>query len=337
VRRFLLGVLVIDALVLVGFGAGVPRSRAPAGGAAGGSASGAAPVATETGAPAATTGAPAVTAAGTGAGAVKPLVPSSTAAVPAGATPPRTPVEPVRKWSGVDAAELGKKVGGIYLAIRRQIGRNKRVVLQPPRRVGDDVEIHVALGTQFGYPPSLYCFRCEAQKCLFSDGATAGLEVLATAVPMDDVRALVKSVGREHVLVTYVGGASAGPVVTKAEVQTCEDGKPTTEVRFPMDYDSYDDAECGTHECELLGSGKRVQIDGGRIDSNEKLACLRAACLKQADTSDVPVKFAGELAFEQGQAYRGAEVVVAVRGIGADKDAYGAFWGTLTGTIGGQP
>jgi hypothetical protein len=245
-------------------------------------------------------------------------------------------------WNGVDAADLGKRVGALYLSVRKNLGKAKKVLLQPPRRVGDDVEIHVSVSRNgLGWPPSMYCFHCAAQKCLFADPTQQALETLANAFPADEVKELAAKVGRDHVQLAYVGGASAGPVVTKSEADVCEDGTKQTIMRFPSDYDTYDDSECGAHVCELSGSGEQVQVTAGRIDDNKKLACLRAFCLKAGatagDLGDVPVKFIGELAFEQGTAYRGAEVVFTLRSIGVNKDAYAAFWEQLSQTLADKP
>ena len=70
-------------------------------------------------------------------------------------------------WRSVDPALLGEKAAGVYLAARRRLAKNKRVILAAPRRVGDDVEIRVSLArllgdgkTGQGFPPGMYCFHC---------------------------------------------------------------------------------------------------------------------------------------------------------------------------------
>src|SRR5262245_35367889 len=39
---------------------------------------------------------------------------------------------------GVDPAALGQRAAAVYLAARKRVGKSKRVILNPPRRVGDD-------------------------------------------------------------------------------------------------------------------------------------------------------------------------------------------------------
>ncbi len=246
-------------------------------------------------------------------------------------------------WKGVDPAALGKTTAELYLAARKRIGRSKRVLLAAPRRVGDDVEIRVSIARiadgkgGLGFPPATYCFHCPMQRCLFPAPTHEAMSTLAEAFPAEQVRAVARAAGAEHVLVTYIGGASGGPVVMKAESQSCEGTEARTDLRVPPAYDIYDDGECGAHRCELSGSGDTIDVGDGYIDDNRKLACLRAMCTSAAagGMGDVPVRYVGELAFEQGGAYRGAEVVVTLRGIGAAEngDAYTTFWSSLTSAL----
>jgi hypothetical protein len=152
------------------------------------------------------------------------------------------------------------------------------------------------------------------------------------------VRELARVAGAEHVEVVVAGGASGGPVVPKAESQSCDGTTPRTDVRVPPAFDIYDDAECGARRCELLGSGEVVDVGDGYVDENRKLACLRAMCVLAAGggMGDLPVKVVGDLAFEQGGAYRGAEVAVTLKGVAAaaNREAYAAFWSRLTAEIG---
>jgi hypothetical protein len=247
-------------------------------------------------------------------------------------------------WKNVDPAALGEKTAAVYVAARRRLGKNKRVILAAPRRVGDDVEIRVSLArladakTGLGFPPSTYCFHCPLQRCLFSEPTLEALQTVAEAFRPEEVRELARVAGAEHVEVVYAGGASGGPVVPKAESQSCDGTVQRTDVRLPPAFDIYDDAECGARKCELLGSGETVEVGDGYVDENRKLACLRAMCVLAAGggMGDLPVKVVGDLAFEQGGAYRGAEVAVALKGVAAaeNRDAYAAFWARLTSEIG---
>jgi len=275
VLRFLLGLAVIDATVIAGFGL---AGRAPA------------PVAAPT---------------------------APVAAVDAGA----------RKTG--DAAVLGKRFAAVYAGARRRVGKNKRVVLAAARRVGDDVELRASLAKMTGFPPSLYCFHCATQRCLFPEPTLAALEAVASAFAADDIKELAKL---GTVLLTYVGGASAGPVVPKSDSQVCDGPLPRIDVRVPPAYDVYATETCGARACEIGGSGEQIDVAAGAIDDNKKLACLRALCTGAAapPPADVPVKYLGELAYEHGDAYRGAEMVVTLRGVGADREAYAAFWASFT-------
>lgn len=248
-------------------------------------------------------------------------------------------------WNGVDPIALADRTATLYQAIRRGIGKNRRIVLAPPRRTGDDVELRISLAKLAdaragqGYPPGVYCFHCAQQRCLYPADTVGALESLANSVPAVELGALAELAGRDRVLVSWVGGASGGPVVVKDEVQFCEGEEPRTETRWPADFDPYDAATCGAHACEIAGSGKIVRIDTGPIDDNEKLACLRAVCLHAGSaTQTIPaqVRYVGELAFEQGAAHRGAEVVITLRGIGAPEhqEAYRRFWDRLTAQLG---
>jgi hypothetical protein len=281
VLRFLLGLAVIDAAVIAGFGL---VGRAPA------AAPAAAPVATAD------------------AGAARVA------------------------WKGIDPAALGKKLAAVYTGARRRVGKNKRVVLAAPRRTGDDVELRVSSAHTVGFPPGLYCFHCATQRCLYPEPTLAALEAVAGAFAGDDVRELARLAGEARVQLTFVGGASAGPVVPKSDGQLCDGPMPRVEARVPPAYDVYASEACGARACELAGSGEQIDVAAGPIDDNRKLACLRALCTGAAapPPADLTVKYVGELAFEQGGAYRGAEAVVTLRGIGADHDAYLAFWASLT-------
>jgi hypothetical protein len=228
----------------------------------------------------------------------------------------------------VDPAALGKRFAAVYAGARRRVARNKRVVLAAPRRVGDDVELRVST-VQVGFPPGLYCFHCAAQRCLYPEPTLAALDAVAAAFAADDVRELAKLAGADRVHITYVGGASAGPVVPKSDGQVCDGAVPRAEARTPPAFDVYATESCGARACELAGSGEKIALAAGPIDDNRKLACLRAVCVGAAapPPADVPARFLGELAFEQGGAYRGAEVAVTLRGVGAD---YAPFWASLS-------
>jgi hypothetical protein len=140
------------------------------------------------------------------------------------------------------------------------------------------------------------------------------------------------------VVLTFVGGASSGPLVPKADAQTCDGIEPHIEMRFPPAFDTYESAACGSRSCELSGSGEVIDVGAGPIDDNRKLACLRAMCTAAAvpGLGDLPARYVGELAFEQGSAFRGAEVVLTLRGIAAaeHREAYVAFWSALTHALG---
>jgi len=260
-----------------------------------------------------------------------------TVAVPVTAAKPDAGKAPPL-WKGVDAQDLAKRVADLYLGVRRHIGKNKKVLLAAPKRVGEDVEVRVSLSRTGTFPAGLYCFHCAAQRCLFPDPTLAALEALAGAFDADAVHALAAKVGSEHVQIGFVGGASAGPLVPKSDGQICDGPEPRIDVRSPPAYDSYDGATCGTASCELAESGEVIDVGAGGIDDNKKLACLRAMCTRTAAAglSDLPSKIIGELAFEQGGAFRGAEVVLTLRGIAApeNREAFLAFWGALTQQLG---
>src|SRR5262249_36359937 len=221
-----------------------------------------------------------------------------------------------------------KKLGAVYAGARRRVARNKRVVLAAPRRVGDDVELRVST-TQAGFPPGLYCFHCAAQRCLFPEPTLSALDAVASAFAAEDLRELAKLAGADRGQVSYVRGASAGPVVAKGDGQVCDGAVPRVEARTPPAYDVYATESCGARACELAGSGEKLDVAAGPIDDNRKLACLRAVCTGAAapPPGEVASRYVGELAFEQGGAYRGAEVAVTLRGVGAD---YAAFWASLS-------
>jgi hypothetical protein len=183
----------------------------------------------------------------------------------------------------------------------------------------------------------MYCFHCPQQRCVFSPATLEALQTVAEAFRPEEVRELARAAGAAHVEVRYVGGASGGPVVPKAESQSCDGMTARVDLRTPPAFDIYDDAECGAHRCELSGSGESVDVGDGFIDDNRKLACLRALCTAAAGggMGDLPVRYVGDLAFEQGGAYRGAEVIVALKGVAAEsnREAYAVFWSRLSAAI----
>jgi hypothetical protein len=273
------------------------------------------------------------------------LPPRSQTTAPIATQAPAPTAKPEATWNGIDPVAVADRTATLYQAIRRGIGKNRRVVLSPPRRTGDDVELRISLAKLAdaragqGYPAGVFCFHCAQQRCLYPADTVAALEALANAVPAVELGALAEVAGKDKVVVSYIGGASGGPVVVKDEIQFCDGEEPRTESRWPADFDPYDAATCGAHACEVAGSGKVVRVDTGPIDDNEKLACLRAVCLHAGSaTQTVPaqVRYVGELAYEQGAAHRGAEVVVTVRGIGAPEHqaAYQRFWDRLTTQLG---
>jgi hypothetical protein len=241
-------------------------------------------------------------------------------------------------WKGVDAIDLAHRVGDLYLGVRRRIGKGKKLVLAAPRRVGDDVEIRVSLARTGTFPAGLYCFHCPVQRCLFPEPTLAALEALSGAFDPDAVHALAAKIGKEHVQLTFVGGASAGPVVPRGDAQVCDGAEPRISVRMPPAYDLYEIETCGQKSCELAGSGEIVDVGAGAIDDNKKLACLRAMCTAAAapTLSDVPTRIVGELAFEQGGAFRGAEVALTLRGVASpeNREAYQSFWNGLVALLG---
>src|SRR5262249_38802206 len=138
-------------------------------------------------------------------------------AVPVTAPKPDATVAAPPLWKGVDATDLAKRVANLYLGVRRNLGKNKKVILAAPRRVGGAVEVRVSLARASTFPAGLYCFHCAAQRCLFPDPTLGALEALAGAFEADAVHALAAKVGKEHVQIAFVGGASAGPLVPKSD------------------------------------------------------------------------------------------------------------------------
>jgi hypothetical protein len=213
------------------------------------------------------------------------------------APPPRPAVAP---------AELARRVAALVTTSRRA-AKGKKVVVLPPRRVGDDIVLAVSLARDVGFPAGLYCARCAAQRCLFPDATAQALDALAAAFPAADVAELARLAPVE---LAATGGASGGPVVKKDVAQACQGGAAQTSIRFPAAFDVYDDKDCGARTCTV--DGQTVALAGGAIADNRVLACLRAACLVDAAA---PATLAGEVAAEQGAAYRGADVVLTVRGV----------------------
>jgi hypothetical protein len=264
-----------------------------------------------------------------------PAVGATAATADAGPPPPL--------WNGVDPRELAQRVADLYLGVRRRLGKGqKKVLLAPPRRVGDDVELRVSLARATAFPAGQYCFHCASSRCLFPAPTLAALEALVAAFDGEAVKALAAKVGKEHLELTFVGGASAGPVVPRADAQVCDGPEPRLSVRVPPAYDEYAPDQCGSRRCELAGSGERFDVGAGPIDDNKKLACLRAVCAGAAATGladvDVPVRYVGDLAFDAGEAFRGAEVVLTLRGIASapHREAYQAFWTALTAALGDE-
>jgi hypothetical protein len=235
-----------------------------------------------------------------------------------------------------DPVELGKRVAALYLDARKATQKQKKLLLDPPRRVGDDVEIRVEVrGTpsgNIGFPAGVFCPRCAAQRCQFEGDSIKIFDGLVDAFPTSDVKAILDYAGKDGATIAAVGGASSGPVVKKEQATVCDsEGQPQNESRTPADYDRYDAADCGVHICAMSGSGEMITVGGGPIDDNRKLACLRAMCLVAGSPlADLPVSFVGDLAFEQGGVYRGAALVLTVKGL---KERYGKFWETLQGAI----
>jgi hypothetical protein len=238
---------------------------------------------------------------------------------------------------GPDPVELGKRVAALYLDARKATQKTKKLILDPPRRVGQDVEIRVEIrGTssgQLGFPAGLYCPRCAAQRCQFDAGSAPVFDALADAFPVADVKAILDFAGKDGATLQSVGGASSGQMVKKEQATECDaDNQPQIEARMPAAFDVYDAADCGVHICAMSGSGEMITVGGGPIDDNRKLACLRAMCLVAGTPiADLPVGFVGDLSFEQGGVYRGAAVVVTIKNL--DKDRYAKFWETLEGAI----
>jgi hypothetical protein len=205
----------------------------------------------------------------------------------------------------------------------RRAAKGKKVVVAPPRRVGEDILLVVSLARDVGFPAGLYCARCPAQRCLFPETTAQALDALAAAFPAADVAELARLAPVE---LAATGGASGGPVVKKDVAQACQGGAAQTSIRFPAAFDAYDEKDCGARACGA--GGTNVSLASGPIEDNRVLACLRAACLVEPAA---PAKLAGEVAAEQGAAYRGAEVVLTVRGVA------GAAWDAVTAAAAEDP
>lgn len=228
---------------------------------------------------------------------------------------------PARK-PAVAPAELARRMAALVQTSRRA-AKGKKVVVAPPRRVGDDIDLVVSLARDVGFPAGLYCARCAAQRCLFPEVTAQALDALAAAFPAADVAELARLAPVE---LSATGGASGGPVVKKDVAQACQGGAAQTSIRFPAAFDAYDEKDCGARACAVAGTN--VALASGPIEDNRVLACLRAACLVDAAA---PAKLAGEVAAEQGAAYRGAEVVLTVRGVAP------AAWDAVSAAAGEEP
>ncbi|HKA88000.1 MAG TPA: hypothetical protein VKE22_10055 [Haliangiales bacterium] len=225
----------------------------------------------------------------------------------------------------VAPAELARRMAALVQTSRRA-AKGKKVVVAPPRRVGDDIELVVSLARDVGFPAGLYCARCAAQRCLFPEATAQALDALAAAFPAADVAELARLAPVE---LAATGGASGGPVVKKDVAQACQGGAAQTSIRFPAAFDAYDEKDCSARDCAAAGT--TVHLASGPIDDNRALACLRAACLVVDAPAGAPAKLTGEVATEQGAAYRGAEVVLTVRGVAP------AAWDAVSAAAGEEP
>jgi hypothetical protein len=253
---------------------------------------------------------------------------------------PDQPTETV-SYSPLPPEELGQRMGQIYQTIRTRVPQGSRVRLDH-RMVGNDFEIVVELATipgesEQGFPPRVYCLTCPTDRCRYDLDTYRALESMAAAVPRTELEELSATLGPARpssgLTLTFVGGASGGKVYKWRDERYCDFGFVATSPRNPPAYDRYDAATCGVGACQVATTGKAVTIENGMdIDSNGKLACLRAACLRAASTvaSGVPgldIELAGDVSIEDGGARRGAAFVIRLIGIGesAHEDYYQRF------------
>jgi hypothetical protein len=245
-------------------------------------------------------------------------------------------------WQPDHAARIGARAAELFVAIGRNLDGSGRVRVAV-RRAGDDVAIAVSTvalphAVVQGFPPRVYCLRCDDERCRFDGEALAAIEAMVTAVPAAGVQALADELAAAEppaprLRAVITGGASAGRVFRWNSVHTCISDEEITLPRHPPAYDVYAQT-CGAAECEVAGSGERVAVAAGDIRSNAQLACLRAACLLDAsslaglDRGRVAVDLVADVAFEDGGANRGGEIAIVIPGIAAPEahEAYRAFW-----------
>lgn len=245
-------------------------------------------------------------------------------------------------WGGVDAEELGKDFGDLWLDARKALVTKALVEVLPVEKVGDDVLFRLALkkGSKRNplFPGTLYCSDCENQACQFSAAARSSIDAMAKALPAAALRDLAASVGPGRLAVTFAGGAEATPIEPSAEETSCV-GSNTRTFERDLAFDRYA-GKCGQHTCSVGGKGER--IGNGDIDEQGEVACLRAFCLHrmstvaEVDEAAYDLKFTGAVGEADG---RPAEIVVALRGLGAQGNAaayerFMAGWKASVGELG---
>ncbi|MBT8495844.1 MAG: hypothetical protein KJO07_22565, partial [Deltaproteobacteria bacterium] len=217
--------------------------------------------------------------------------------------------------------------------VRARIPQGSRVRLDH-RIVGNDFEIVAELVTipgksDQGFPPRVYCLTCPTDRCRYDLDTYRALESMAAAVPRPELEELAAELGPARkssgLTLTFVGGASGGKVYKWRDERYCDFGFVATSPRSPPSYDRYDANTCGVGTCKVTTDGENVTLEGGMdIDSNGKLACLRAACLRAASTvasgvGGLDIELAGDVAIEDGGARRGAAFIIRLIGLGSDE------------------
>jgi hypothetical protein len=156
----------------------------------------------------------------------------------------------------IRAEDLGNQLATIYVEAKKQLPRDQVLVSYSPEG-SEDFKITVTLAErEVGFGDSAYQLDCGAS-------SRRPMCLLARALPMGQLTALADQLARGS-------GEEAGLeviLVGKADSAWRTEAKPRTY-----------QGECGVHDCSI--EQQMFELKQGLIvDSNEKLACLRALCM----------------------------------------------------------
>jgi len=222
-------------------------------------------------------------------------------------------------WSSVEPGELGRRLGRLVndaeafsTRVRGHFGTEGTDL-----RVGLDVD---ARGVVELYPDGFFCAHCAKQGCYFEENASQALEGLPASVPWDALVALASDLGEGRLRIEFAASADQQPIRQTTQQRVCVGTERVGEPRSNT-YAEYAE-ECGPASCTALNGSAIEMFRSSLIDSNAKLACLRAACIWHRVSDRMgPLRVAlrGEVVDADDSRLRRVSVVISLVGLMAQE------------------